>query len=77
MTTIKDWQEALAAIRTGDTMTSGINYIRSLEEEGFWGFLALKFENGKIVHIRREENLRPNELPERNRRQNAHSSNSR
>jgi hypothetical protein len=73
MTTIKHWQEALEAITTGDTMTSVINYIQSVEEQGFWGFLSLKFESGKIVHIRREENLRVDSLPERNRRQNGNA----
>lgn len=55
-------------------MTSQTNcaleYARELAEHGFWGYLTLKFENGSIVHMRREENLKPSEvavLPERNR----------
>lgn len=44
-----------------------IDYLRSLGEQGFWGFLTLKFEHGEVVHLRREENLKPNELPGRNR----------
>ena len=42
-----------------------IDYIRTLAAENYWGFLALKFEAGKITHIRREENLKPNQLPGR------------
>jgi len=38
-------------------------YLQSLAAQGFWGFLTLKFEHGEIVHLRREENLKPNELP--------------
>lgn len=44
---------------------SAIDYARSLGEEGFWGFLTLKFENGHVVHVRREENLKPKELGQR------------
>lgn len=47
---------------------SALDYLRSLAEQGFWGFLTLKFEHGEIVHVRREENLKPAELPGRNRR---------
>ncbi len=39
-----------------------INYLRRLRDEQFWGTLALKFEGGRVVHLRREENLKPNEL---------------
>lgn len=45
-------------------------YLQSLETQHFWGFLTLKFEDGKIVHLRREENLKPSaieNLPEKNR----------
>ena len=38
-----------------------------LSELRFWGFLTLKFEDGKIVHVRQEENIKPNELPGKNR----------
>jgi hypothetical protein len=44
-----------------------IGYLEYLTAEGFWGFITLKFEGGRVVHIRREENLKPNELPGRNR----------
>lgn len=47
-----------------------LDYVRGLAERQFWGFLTLKFEAGKIVHVRREENLKPSDLPERTRSQN-------
>jgi hypothetical protein len=46
---------------------TAIDYLKSLAEQGFWGFLTLKFEHGEIVHVRREENLKPAELPGKNR----------
>jgi len=42
------------------------DYLQSLAEQRFWGFLTLKFEHGEVVHLRREENLKPTELPKRN-----------
>ena len=48
-----------------------LNYLSSLSQHGFWGFITVKFENGCPVHLRREENLKPNQLQkqlsERNR----------
>jgi hypothetical protein len=49
---------------------TALSYIGSLSEQRFWGFLTLKFEGGEIVHVRREENLKPSELPGRNRGKN-------
>jgi hypothetical protein len=46
---------------------SAIGYLEDLSAGGFWGFITLKFEAGKVVHIRKEENLKPNELPGTNR----------
>lgn len=39
---------------------TAIDYLKDLAEQGFWGFLTLKFEHGEVVHLRREENLKPN-----------------
>jgi hypothetical protein len=47
---------------------SAIDYLRSLAEQGFWGFVTFKLEHGEVVHVRREENLKPAELPGKNRR---------
>ena len=47
---------------------SAIDYLRSLAEQGFFGAITLKYEAGKIVHLRKEENLKPSDLsgtPER------------
>jgi hypothetical protein len=44
-----------------------LEYARELADQGFWGFLTLKFENGAVVHVRKEENLKPAEMPGKNR----------
>lgn len=41
---------------------SAIEYLHRLATERFWGSLTVKFEAGRIVHVRREENLKPEEL---------------
>ena len=46
---------------------TALDYARSLAASRFWGFLTLKFEDGRVVHIRKEENLKPSELPEKTR----------
>ena len=55
---------------------NAINYLTTLAQQEFWGFVRLKFEKGRVVHVRREENLKPRDLtgsvqqqqlPERNR----------
>jgi hypothetical protein len=38
------------------------DYLRRLGESGFWGSITLKFENGLVVHLKKEENLKPSEL---------------
>jgi hypothetical protein len=45
------------------TNEPALDYARMLAEARFWGFLTLKYEDGRVVHIRKEENLKPNELP--------------
>jgi hypothetical protein len=47
---------------------SAFDYLRSLAEQGFFGAITLKYEAGKVVHVRKEENLKPSDLsgtPER------------
>jgi hypothetical protein len=44
-------------------------YVANLTASGFWGFVTLKFEAGEVVHVRREENLKPASLPETDRSQ--------
>jgi hypothetical protein len=47
---------------------SAFDYLKSLAEQGFFGAITLKYEAGKVVHVRKEENLKPSDLsgtPER------------
>lgn len=37
-------------------------YLQKLAKAHFWGSLTVKFEGGRIVHLRKEENLKPEEL---------------
>lgn len=49
---------------------SAMTYARNLADQEFWGFLTLKYEAGRIVHMRREENIKPTAmvaLSEKNR----------
>ncbi len=41
---------------------SATDYIRNLADQQFWGFLTFKFEKGRLVHVRREENIKPGDL---------------
>jgi hypothetical protein len=55
-----------------DPNEAALDYLEELAEQQFWGFVSIKFENGKVVHLRREENFKPNNLPVKTRRdQNA------
>jgi hypothetical protein len=45
-----------------DANESLVEYLSRLDRERFWGSLTIKFEAGRIVHIRREQNLKPEEL---------------
>jgi hypothetical protein len=45
------------------TTDAVLDYLSSLSQHGFWGFITVKFENGCPVHLRREENIKPTELP--------------
>lgn len=37
-------------------------FIESLKQKGFWGSVTLKFEAGKITHLKQEKNLKPHDL---------------
>jgi hypothetical protein len=50
-----------------------IDYLRSLANQEFWGAITLKYEAGEIVHLRKEENLKPSSLSELPRLSNAKS----
>ncbi len=44
-----------------------LGFLRGLGREQFWGSITLKFEAGRVVHVRREENLKPEELSRESR----------
>jgi hypothetical protein len=35
-----------------------IKFLRGLYDTGFWGEIVLKWENGKIVHVKKVENIK-------------------
>jgi hypothetical protein len=52
------------------TSNDGIlTYLSTLANDHFWGAITLKFEAGRIVHIRKEENFKPVDLSEKPRRE--------
>jgi hypothetical protein len=48
-----------------------LTYLKSLADQSFWGAVTLKFEEGTIVHLRQEQNLKLSELSGRPRNTNA------
>ena len=56
---------------------TAIDYLRGLAEQGFWGTVALKFQNGQIIHVLKEESLKPDQLIPDHRRNYAESSTTR
>ena len=48
-----------------------LTYLKSLAERSFWGAVTLKFEEGAIVHLRQEQNLKLSELSGQPRNTNA------
>lgn len=44
------------------TNENAIRYLRDLASQEFWGTVALKFERGQVVNVKKEENLKPFEL---------------
>jgi hypothetical protein len=47
---------------------TALDYLTNIAEQRFWGIVTLKFENGLVVHLRQEENLKPSELSGKPRR---------
>ena len=52
-------------------MNEAIDLIRQLTSDRFYGALTLKFEAGRIVTIKKEQTLKPTDLSEHPRSQNA------
>jgi hypothetical protein len=46
---------------------SSVIYLDELDKSHFWGSVTLKYEAGRIVHIRQEQSFKPFELSERPR----------
>jgi hypothetical protein len=53
------------------TNEPAITYLKNLADRSFWGAVTLKFEEGTIVHLRQEQNLKPSELSGQPRNTNA------
>jgi len=52
--------------------TSISDHIRTLADQHFWGVLTLKFQSGEIIHILKEESLKPDQLKPDHRRNHDH-----
>jgi len=49
---------------TPDTIRRSVRaYLDRIEREHFYGVVALRYENGNAVHVRREESILPANLP--------------
>ena len=48
----------------GETNETTLHYLRELAARKFWGSVTLKFEAGRVVHIKKEESVKPDELSE-------------
>jgi len=44
-------------------MNEAIELIRQLVRERFYGALTMKFEAGKVTTIKKEQTIKPSELP--------------
>jgi hypothetical protein len=51
---------------SGNAITSGtrqvVAYLEKLTQDQFWGNLTLKFQAGNVIHVLREESLKPEQL---------------
>ena len=39
-----------------------VDFVRDLSRSHYWGALTLRFENGQIVHLVKEQGLKPQDL---------------
>jgi hypothetical protein len=46
------------------------SFITDLLNQGFWGNITLKLQGGKVIHITKEESLKPSQLGPEYRRNN-------
>jgi hypothetical protein len=52
-------------------MDETLELLQRLQAERFFGAVTVKFEAGRVVHIKLEKNIKPNDLSDRPRNQNA------
>lgn len=45
-----------------------LGWLQSLEDANFWGTVSLRFQHGDVVHIIREETLKPEQVRPENPR---------
>ena len=45
-----------------------LSFIHELGDHRFWGNIILKLQDGKIIHITKEESLKPSQLGPEHRR---------
>jgi hypothetical protein len=49
-----------------------LDYVQALANQDFWGTLTLKFQHGQIIHVVKEESLKPDQLIPDHRRNYDH-----
>jgi hypothetical protein len=54
--------------------STAISLIQRLAEQEFWGNIALKFQHGAVIHITKEESLKPTQTAPEYRRKHDNSS---
>jgi hypothetical protein len=52
------------------------SFISELADQGFWGNIILKLQGGKVIHITKEESLKPSQLGPEYRRNHEHNTES-
>ena len=52
------------------------SFIGELADQGFWGNIILKLQGGKVIHITKEESLKPSQLGPEYRRNHEFCTNS-
>jgi hypothetical protein len=48
--------------RAGNANDSVFEHLRQLSGQGFWGAVTVRFQAGQIVHITKEESMKPSQL---------------
>jgi len=52
------------------TIDTTFDFVEDLADAKFWGAVTIKFEDGQVVHIRKEENIKPETLSQKERSTN-------